>query len=150
MRAGAARHTRSCRRPASTPLVRPSIAALALLVSGQVSLALNIAVFALVVLYFIHSLALLALPTANPELYHSASLALPRWIQRLAAVVSMLVMGALVVMQVATDVGVLRRLTFRQRLDQASLTTIELMAFWTAIGVVLYMGRRARMVRAPR
>jgi APA family basic amino acid/polyamine antiporter len=126
------------------------IAALVLLVSGQVSLALNIAVFALVVLYFIHSLALLALPTANPELYRSASLALPRWIQRLAAVVSMLVMGALVVMQVATDVGVLRRLTFRQRLDQASLTTIELMAFWTAIGVVLYMGRRARMVRAPR
>jgi basic amino acid/polyamine antiporter, APA family len=126
------------------------IAALALLVSGQVSLALNIAVFALVVLYFIHSLALLALPAANPELYRSASLALPRWIQRLAAVVSMLVMGALVVMQVATDVGVLRRLTFRQRLDQASLTTIELMAFWTAIGVVLYMGRRARMVRAPR
>jgi APA family basic amino acid/polyamine antiporter len=126
------------------------IAALVLLVSGQVSLALNIAVFALVVLYFIHSLALLALPTANPELYRSASLALPRWIQRLAALVSMLVMGALVVMQVATDVGVLRRLTFRQRLDQASLTTIELMAFWTAIGVVLYMGRRARVVRAPR
>jgi APA family basic amino acid/polyamine antiporter len=136
-----------------TPIAGLSItllAALALLVSGQVSLALNIAVFALVVLYFIHSLALLALPTANPELYRSATLSLPRWIQQLAAVVSMLVMGALVILQVTSDIGVLRHLTFRQRLDQASLTTIELVLFWSAIGVVLYMGRRARMVRAPR
>ena len=133
-----------------TPIAGLSVtllAALALLVSGQVSLALNIAVFALVVLYFIHSFALLALPRANPELYRSATLSLPRWIQQLAAVVSMLVMGALVILQVTSDISVLRHLTFRQRLEQASLTTIELVLFWSAIGVVLYMGRRARSTR---
>jgi APA family basic amino acid/polyamine antiporter len=132
-----------------TPIAGLSItllAALALLVSGQVSLALNIAVFALVVLYFIHSFALLVLPQANAELYRSATLRLPLWLQRLAAVVSMLVMGTLVVLQVTSDFGVLRRLTFRQRLEQASLTTIELVLFWTAIGVVLYIGRRKRSV----
>src|SRR5262249_13663863 len=44
-------------------------AGVGLVLSGQVSLALNIAVFALVVLYLLHSLALLLLPRSNPALF---------------------------------------------------------------------------------
>jgi amino acid transporter len=116
------------------------VAALALLVSGQISLALNIAVFALVVLYFLHSFALLMLPRANPELFRSATLPLPLWLQRLAAVVSLLSMGTLIVLQIAHDV--------RGRLHGAPLTTIELTAIWGAAGALLYALRTWRRLSA--
>jgi amino acid transporter len=48
-----------------------------LLLSGQLSLALNIAVFALVILYFLHSLALLLLPRKNPGLFRSVTARIP-------------------------------------------------------------------------
>ena len=114
------------------------IVTLLLLVSGQVSLALNIAVFALVTLYFLHSLALLMLPRANPPLYASVTIALPLWLQRVSAIVSLLFMGTLIVVQLRGDLDVLRRLSFSERIAQASLTTIELIVFWGAIGALLY------------
>lgn len=125
------------------------IVTLLLLVSGQVSLALNIAVFALVVLYFLHSLALLMLPRANPELYASVTIPLPLIVQRLCAVISLLSMGTLIVVQLVGDVEVLRRLSFRERIEHASLTTIELVVFWGVIGAVLYAiaSRRRRIAR---
>src|SRR5438045_2012672 len=81
------------------------IVALLLLISGEVSLALNIAVFALVVLYFLHSLALLVLPRANRELYASVTLRLPRAVQIVAGVVSLMAMGALIALQIGDDVA---------------------------------------------
>jgi amino acid transporter len=127
------------------------IVTLLLLVSGQVSLALNIAVFALVVLYFLHSVALLMLPRANPSLYASVTLRMPLIVQRIAAVVSLLFMGTLIAVQLAGDVGVLRRLSFRERIEHASLTTIELVIFWGAIGAVLYLfaARKRRAAAIP-
>jgi amino acid transporter len=123
------------------------IVTLLLLVSGQVSLALNIAVFALVVLYFLHSVALLALPRANPALYASVTLPMPLVVQRIAATISLLAMGTLIVVQLTSDVEILRRLSFRERIANASLTTIELAVFWGAIGAVLYAiaARRRRI-----
>jgi amino acid transporter len=120
---------------------------LLLLVSGQISLALNIAVFALVVLYFLHSVALLALPRANPSLYASITLRMPLLVQRVCAVISLIAMGTLIVVQLVGDVDVLRRLSFRERISNASLTTIELVVFWGAIGAVLYgiAARRRRV-----
>jgi amino acid transporter len=120
---------------------------LLLLVSGQVSLALNIAVFALVVLYFLHSVALLALPRANPSLFASVTLRMPLIVQRVCAVISLLSMGTLIVVQLLGDVDVLRRFSFRERIANASLTTIELVVFWGAIGAVLYglAARRRRL-----
>jgi basic amino acid/polyamine antiporter, APA family len=139
-----------------TPIVGLTVTflvALVLLVSGQVSLALNIAVFALVVLYFLHSMALLLLPRANPPLFASVTLRLPLWAQRLAGVLSLLAMGALIVLQMTADLGVLRHTTFRERIDHASLTTIDLVLFWGAIGAVLYIiaahGRRKRTGKDP-
>ena len=95
--------------------------ALALLISGKISLALNIAVFALVVLYFLHSLAFLLLPRLNPELFRSVTVRIPLSVQRIAAVLSMAAMAVLIV-QLARD-----------------RATMVLAGFWTLIGAVLYV-----------
>jgi amino acid transporter len=47
--------------------------ALVLLLTNQIALALDIAVYALLLLYFLHSLALLLLPRWNPDLYRSVT-----------------------------------------------------------------------------
>src|SRR5713101_4397137 len=58
---------------------------LLLLISNQLSLALNIAVFALILLYFLHSLVFLMLPRWNPELNREITISMPVWLQRTAA-----------------------------------------------------------------
>jgi len=132
----------SISKKTGTPVVGLTLTLLVtllLLISGQISLALNIAVFALVVLYFLHSVALLALPRANPSLYASVTLRMPLIAQRIAAIISLLFMGTLIAVQLGNDVGVLRRLSFRERIEHASLTTIELVIFWGAVGAMLYL-----------
>lgn len=100
--------------------------ALALLISGQISVALNIALLALITLYFLHSLALLLLPWLNPELFRSVTVPIPLGVQRVAAVLSMGAMAVLIV-QLARD-----------------RATMLLAGFWTLIGAVLYAFGRAR------
>ena len=114
-----------------------------LLLSGQIALALNIAVFALVLLYLLHSLAFLLLPRLNPALFRQATIAIPLPVQRVAAVASLSSMGAIAAVQVVEDVRVLRTLDLAERLARRSLTTLELCLLWAAIGAVLYaLGRR--------
>lgn len=122
-----------------------------LLLSGQVALALNIAVFALVLLYLLHSLAFLLLPRLNPALFRQATITIPLPLQRVAAVVSILSMGAIIAVQVLDDVRTLRTFDFAERLARHSLTTLELCVLWSAVGAVLYaLGRRqARAALAP-
>jgi basic amino acid/polyamine antiporter, APA family len=131
-----------------TPVVGLSLTlvlAAALLLSGQIALALNIAVFALVVLYFVHSLAVLLLPRLNPELYRSVTAPIPRPVQVACALLSLVAMGGLVLVQLAQDVAALRRLTLTERLSQQALTTVELCLVWAAVGAVLYLAaKRAR------
>lgn len=120
-----------------TPVIGLTITlagALLLLISGQVSLALNIAVFALVMLYLLHSVALIVLPRTNRELYESVTLRLPRAAQVAAALLSIVAMGALLVLQLLHDIDVLK-----------------LLLFWGAIGALLYFiasRRRSRDQRA--
>ena len=107
-----------------TPIVGLTLtlaAALILLLSGQISLALNIAVFALVVLYLIHSVALLRIP---PALAAQVTVRIPRWLQVAAAWLSIVSMGALMLLQL------------RDR------DLMILVAAWAAIGVVLYVSSR--------
>jgi len=124
-------------------------ASVLLVASGQVSLALNIAVFALVVLYFLHSYTLLALPAKNPSLFASATARVPLWLQRAAAILSMIAMGALIALQVSDDVGTLTTLSFGERVANGRVTTLELCAAWSLIGALLYLlGRRGARGRA--
>jgi amino acid transporter len=116
-----------------------------LLLSGQLSLALNIAVFALVILYFLHSLALLLLPRKNPGLFRSVTARIPLPLQRLAAVLSMLAMGGLIAVQVRQDLHVLTSMGFGERVARQSLTTLELCLMWAVVGAAVYLlGRRRR------
>src|SRR5215510_10364834 len=112
-----------------------------LLISGQIALALNVAVFALVVLYFIHSLVFLFLPRLNPSLASEVEINLPRRVQQVAAVVSILSMGLMILIQLRQDVVVLSTQTLSQRISSQSLTSIELLLVWGVIGVILYQWR---------
>ncbi len=110
-------------------LTLTAAAALVLLVSGQISLALNIAVFALVVLYFLHSLALLVLPWANRELFQSVTVHIPLAVQRIAAVLSMIAMGGIIFLQLT------------------SVATVELALIWSAVGILMYVVANRRASR---
>lgn len=116
-----------------------------LLVSGQLSLALNVAVFALVVLYFIHSLVFLFLPRWNPALASEIEINLPLRARQVAAIVSIVSMGVMILIQLRQDVEVLRTSSLTQRISEHSLTSIELVFVWGIVGLVLY--QLARMQR---
>ncbi len=116
-----------------------------LLVSGQLALALNVAVFALIVLYFLHSLTFVLLPRLNPALYRQITVAIPPAWQLAAACVSLLTMGGLIALQVVEDLQTLRKLSLRQRIAEHALTSLELVLLWGVVGLVLYaLGRRRR------
>jgi basic amino acid/polyamine antiporter, APA family len=123
-----------------------------LLISGQLALALNVAVFALVVLYFIHSLVFLLLPRLNPTLASEIQINLPRRMQQVAALVSVLAMGLMIVIQLGLDADVLRTTTLRQRFDEGKLTSIELIVVWGLVGLGLYglaRSQRRNLIRVP-
>jgi len=108
-----------------TPIVGLTLTlagALVLLLTNQIALALNIAVYALVLLYFLHSLALPLLPRWNPELFRQVTVAIPLTLQRVAAVLSMMAMVAL--------------------LTQITWPSVRLLLFWAAIGALLYLASR--------
>jgi len=120
-------------------------ACLFLLLRKDISLALNIAVFALVLLYFLHSVTFLILPRRNPTLYSEITIGLPVWLQRGAAWLSALSMGALIVVQVAQDAKTLMTQSLGERIAKHSLTSLELAVVWSLIGAALY--GFARMMR---
>jgi len=126
-------------------------ACLVLLLSRQLSLALNIAVFALIVLYFLHSLVFLLLPRRNPQLYGGITIRLPQWLLRGAALFSVLTMGGLILVQVIQDLKTLGASTIGERLDHHSLTSLELAVAWSAIGAALYaLARRSKPLAADK
>lgn len=120
------------------------IVCLALILSKQLSLALNIAVFALILLYLMHSAVFLLLPRLNPELNRQITIAMPVWLQRAAAVISVLSMGALVMVQLTRDVQTLRTTSLSERISGHSLTSIELAIVWGLVGAAMYLVARHR------
>ena len=132
----------------ATPIIGLTVTTICcaiLLISRQLSLALNIAVFAMIVLYFIHSLVFLLLPRLNPGLASETNLNLPHRVQQAAAVVSIISMGVMIAIQLRQDAIVLSTQTLRQRIKEQSLTSIELVLVWGLVGAGLY--QLARMQR---
>ena len=119
-----------------------------LLVSGQLSLALTVAVVALVILYLLHSAALLALPRRNPALFASATSGIPLGMQRASAIVSIIAMGGLIVLQALRDLKVLSSTSFMERLAGQSLTSLELVVFWSALGLLTFVLSRRGQAQA--
>lgn len=120
------------------------VACIALLVSNQLALALNIAVFALILLYFLHSLTFLLLPRWNPQLYSEITVRIPRSITMASALLSVIAMGGMVVVQVVQDVSTLTAQTLRERVANHSLTSLELAFVWAVVGATLYALARGR------
>ena len=120
-----------------------------LLLSGQMLLALNIAVTALIGLYMIHSLIFLLLPKLNPSLAKEITLDMPSWLMKLAAVFSVLSMSTMLVIQFASDIKTLRIQTLQERISGGSLTSLELIVAWGIVGLVLYKLARSRNKPAP-
>src|SRR5215204_1756291 len=134
------------RAPPIRGLTLTLIGCAVLLISGQLALALNVAVFALVVLYFIHSLVFLFLPRLNSALASEIGIRLPRRVQQAAAIVSVLSMGLMILIQLRQDADVLRTQTLSERISGQSLTSIELILVWGLVGAGLY--QIARMQRS--
>jgi len=120
------------------------IACALLLISGQLSLALNVAVAALICLYFIHSLVFLFLPKLNPQLASQITVKLPKWLLQSSAVFSVLAMGTMILIQLRGDIDTLRTQTLSQRISGHSLTSIELIVVWGIVGAALYRFARIR------
>jgi len=123
-------------------------ACLLLLVTRQLSLAFNIAVFALILLYFLHSLVFLMSPRWNPELNRQITISMPVWLQRAAAWASVLSMSGLVLVQISRDVQTLRGTSLGQRIDNDSLTSLELAVVWSLVGAAFYGYARFKRRRA--
>ena len=115
-----------------------------LLISGQLSLALNVAVFALVVLYFIHSLVFLFLPRLNPGLANEIQVNMSLRVRQVAAIVSIVSMGVLILIQLRQDVVALQTLSLSQRINEGSLTSIELLLVWGLVGLGVYQLARTQ------
>ena len=119
-------------------------ACMVLVISKQLSLALNIAVFALVLLYCLHSVAFLMLPRWNPKLFGEISLTLPRGLMMFAALVSVISMGVLIAVQVVQDIQTLMTQSLKERIAQHSLTSLELAVLWSVVAALLYVVARWR------
>jgi basic amino acid/polyamine antiporter, APA family len=114
------------------------LACAALLISNQLLLALNIAVFALIILYFLHGVAFLLLPRWNRKLYDEITVGIPRSIAYGSAILSVIAMGAMIAVQIIQDTAMLRTNTLRDRMVEHSLTSLELAIVWSLIGAALY------------
>ena len=114
------------------------IACVVLLVSGQLLLALNIAVFALIILYFLHGIAFLLLPYLNPKLYSEIAIGIPRPLLFASAVLSVIAMGSMIAVQIIQDIEALRTQSLYDRVMQKSLTSLELAIVWAIFGAALY------------
>lgn len=125
------------------------LACAALLVSGQLSLALNVAVFALLVLYFLHSLIFLMLPRLNPELNREIKLGMSKHLQQISAVVSLVSVGLMILIQLWIDFQSLRTSSFSDRVTKHSLTSIELLIVWSMVAAALYAIARSRAREEP-
>jgi amino acid transporter len=111
----------------------------ALLLAGrQIALALNVAIFALVILYFLHSLTFLLLPRRNPSLTRLIRVNISPSLQRAAAWISFVSMAALIATQVWQDIQTMRAESLWDRVEKQNLTSVELAVAWGLIGLALY------------
>ncbi len=117
----------------------------ALLLSGRMGLALGIAVVALMLLYALHSVALLLLPRRNPELYAQIAVHVSRPVQLAAAWISVVALCALVAVSFGADLRRMVETPLVERLRALDLTSLELICGWVLLGLVLsHWSRRAR------
>jgi hypothetical protein len=97
-----------------------------------------VAVFALVILYFLHSLTFLLLPRRNPSLAGLIAVNMSPSLQRAAAWISLASMGVLIASQVWQDISTIQGQGLWDRIVGQKLTSVELAIVWGLIGLALY------------
>ena len=115
-----------------------------LLISGRMGLALGISVVALMILYCTHSLALILLPNRNPGLFAQVQATISRRTQLLAGWTSVGALTLIIGLQFRGDLVRMSTASFRSRFASFDLTSLELLALWTGIGLVLFQLYRPR------
>ena len=118
-----------------------------LLLSGRLDLALGIAIASLMLLYALHSLALVLLPSRNPEIYAETETRVPRWLQLAAAWISILALVSLVGLRFKDDLAIILDSTWIARVTSLKFTSLELLIGWGLIGLALFQwttGRRRK------
>lgn len=130
-------------------LIVTAVIPVLLLLSGQTLLALNISVFALMIVYALHSVALLALHRSNPELAAQVTVPIqPRW-QRAAALFSALCLGSFIILNVLQDLDRIWETDLASRFaSDAGLTSLELFFPWLVVGLLIYFWQRRRHTAA--
>src|SRR5215475_10425027 len=121
-----------------------------LLTGRQILLALNVAIFALVILYFLHSLIFLLLPRRNPSLARLIGVNMAPSLQRAAALISLVSMGVLIAVQVWQDFKTMLGQSLQERVASLTLTSVELAVAWGLVGLALYTYARRRRKREAR
>ena len=135
--------------------------ALALLWSGQVAFALGIAVLALLLVYCLHSVALLLLARCAPAVWAEVGVQMPWTFQRAAGWLAVAALGAMIATIVVADCWSVVEAVDRaieqggldttgamlERLATLELTSIELLLVWSAVGVVVWFSVRRRAAR---
>jgi hypothetical protein len=116
----------------------------ALLVSGRMDLALGISVVSLMSLYALHSAALLLLPRRSPEVWREVGSRIPRDVQVAAGWVSVLTLGALVLVRFAGDLARVLGTPLADRWSRFELTSLELLVGWLVLGLALHGGLTSR------
>ncbi|MFT5285047.1 MAG: APA family basic amino acid/polyamine antiporter [Planctomycetota bacterium] len=125
------------RTPVFGLLISFTLAAL-LLLSGRMDLALGIAIVSLMLLYALHSIALVMFPRRCPELYKQRISNVPRWLQLTAAWCSILALGSLVLLRFSEDLSLMLEKPMGERLGMFELTSLELFTGWVVVGLVLF------------
>lgn len=110
----------------------------ALILSGQRNLALGIAVVALMLLYTVHSLALIVLPRRNPELYAQTLSRISRPKQLAAAWASVLALICLVGLRFKGDLERMTSMPLAERAGNLDFTSLELLVAWVVLGLLLH------------
>ncbi len=124
--------------------------ALALLLSGQLAFALNIAVLSLMLVYLLHSVALLCVQRRAPRLWSEIIRQTPARRLRAAAWISAATLAALIGTMVVHDVTAIANDSIVSRWSAGNLTALELWIFWAAAGLLLHAraaGRQDTEVR---
>jgi APA family basic amino acid/polyamine antiporter len=124
-----------------TPVIALTITfalAAALAWSGQLSLALGIAVSALTLLYVLHSIALLALPRRNPELDAEVQVRLGPAVRTAAGLTSVITLGGILGVGFWSDLRAIAGSALADRVRDGGLTSLELLVVWAVIGTALY------------
>lgn len=112
-----------------------------LVLVNQVMLLLIVAVHALIWNYLIHSLALLRMPKLRPDLAREVSISAPPALRSACALVSVLCLGAIIVVIVQGDLSTMGAEPWIERWKAGHWTSVELLAFWGGLGALLFRTR---------